>query len=245
MKCRNCGAEIGLLDKTCPHCGSVNLESAGHQAEMKSYRKQSEKSKGKVKESISKNVPLVVCSVILVLLIIGIGAAFYVEKEASLFSHLAKRRESLKKSDEYSEKLKEYLEAGDYTGFVAFKGNHVIPEYEPEYQEFEKLWDLASVYARAMNSIEEAVLFGEDSPRYGMDSNVFNCRSAIADFYYDYGRLEKEPEDKYQKYMADMKEQVDVALRIYLGLDDQAREEYLASSMNHQEAYLEEVLLGE
>lgn len=245
MKCRNCGAEIGLLDKTCPHCGSVNVESAGHQAEMKNYRKRSEKTKSKVRESIAENVPLVVCTVILALLIIGIGVAFYVEDEASLFSHWAKRRESLKKSEEYSERLIAYLEEGDYTGFVAFKEYHVIPEYEPEYQEFEKLWDLACEYARTMNSIEGAVMYGEDAPRYGKESDVFGCRSSIDSFYYEYGRMEADPEYKYQKYMIDMKEQVDTALRIYLGLDDEAREEYLASSMNQQEAYLEEVLIGE
>ena len=245
MKCRNCGAEIGLLDKTCPHCGSVNVESVGHQAEMKKYRKDSEKTKGKVRESIEGNVPLVVSTVILILLIIGIGVAIYVEDEASLFTHWALRRESLKKSEEYSEKLIEYLEAGDYTGFVAFKGNHVIPEYEPEYQEFEKLWGLAKEFSGVMNSIEEAVMFGEDAPRYGMDTNIFMCRLNIESFYYEYGRMQVNPEYKYQKYMDDMKEQVDAALRIYLGLDDEAREEYLASSMNHQKAYLEEVLIGE
>ena len=26
MKCRNCGAEVGLLDKVCPYCGSDNIE---------------------------------------------------------------------------------------------------------------------------------------------------------------------------------------------------------------------------
>ena len=245
MKCRNCGAEIGLLDETCPHCGSVNEESAGHRAEMKNYQKRSEKTKSKVRQSIEGNVPLVVSTVFLILLIIGLGVAIYVEDEAALFSHWAMRRESLKKSEEYSEKLVAYLEAGDYTGFVAFKGYHVIPEYEPEYQEFERIWDLAGKFAGAMNSIEEAVLFGDDAPRYGMDFSISSCRRAIVDFYDDYAKLEKEPEDKYQKYMVDMKAQMDTALRIYLGLDDQAREEYLASSMNHQSAYLEEVLLGE
>ena len=245
MKCRNCGAEIGLLDKTCPYCGSVNVESAGHQAEMKKYQKRSEKTKSKVKKSINENVPLVVSAVLLVLLIIGVGVAAYVEDEAALFSHWASRRDSLKKSEEYSAKLIEFLESGDYTGFVAFKGYHVIPEYEPEYQEFEKLWNIASNFSGTLNSIEAAVMYGEDAPRYGLDFDISSCLRSIDNFYYEYGRLENEPEDKYQKYMVDMKEQMDTALRIYLGLDDQAREEYLGSSTNKQKVYLEEVLIGE
>lgn len=246
MKCRNCGAEIGLLDKVCPHCGSANIESAGHQAEMKGYQKRSEKTKAKLKESTARNVPLVVSAVILVFLIIGIGVASYVAEEAFMFSHWAKRREALKKYEEYSKEMCAYLERGDYLGFVAFKDYHVVPEYEPEFQEFEMVWDIASEYSKAMNSIEEAVMFGADSPRYRMDSYVSDCRSEVTWFYYEYGQKEQEiEEDKYRNYMVDMKAQVDTAARIFLGLDEEGLREFLDSSMNQQEAYLEEVLKGE
>lgn len=246
MKCRNCGAEIDLLDKVCPHCGSVNGESSGHQAEMKNYQKRSARAKAKVKESAARNVPVVVSAVILVFLIIGIGVASYVAEEASMFSHWAKRRESLKKHEEYSKIMLTYLEQGDYLGFVAFKEYHVVPEYEPEYQEFEVVWDVAYEYCKAMNSIEEAVMFGADSPRYRMGSYVFSCSSNIPFFYQEYGWKQSDIEnDKYKKYIVDMKEQVDTAVRIYLGLDEEGLKEFLESSMNQQKAYLEEVLVGE
>lgn len=246
MKCQNCGAEIGLLDKVCPHCGSVNTESAGHQAEMKHYQKLSTKTKGKVRESIAQNVPLVVSVIALVLLIAGIGTALYVSENASLFSHWARRKESMKKYEEYTVSLQRFLEKEDYAGFVAFKELHVIPEYEEPYREFEKVWDLACEYCRAMNAIEKAVMFGSDARRYGMDSTIFDCRMGIAGFYYEYDKaLPDMQEDKYRDCAADMKEKVDVALEIFLGLDEEGRSQYLASSQNQQAAYLEEVLIGE
>ena len=42
-----------------------------------------------------------------------------------------------------------------------------------------------------------------------------------------------------------MKKKMDAAMKIYLGLDGGELEEYLASSSNKQEAYLEEVLGNE
>lgn len=246
MKCQNCGAEIGLLNKVCPHCGSANTQSVGHQTQMKHYQKLSGEAKGKVQDSVSRNVPLIVSTVILVLLIIGIGVSLYVAENASLFSHRASRREAMRKHEEYTGILRQYLEKEDYAGFVAFKNLHVIPEYEKPYQEFEKVSDLAGEYCKAMNAIESAVMFGPDSERYGMDSDIFGCRMGIDGFYYEYDKMLPDvQEDPYLECMIDMREKVDKALEIFLGLDEEGRKKYLESSQNQQTAYLEEVLVGE
>ena len=42
-----------------------------------------------------------------------------------------------------------------------------------------------------------------------------------------------------------MKAKADILLKVYLGLDDAARETFLAASDIEQEAYLEEVLIDE
>jgi len=246
MKCQSCGAEIGLLDKVCPHCGRENTESSGHQAKMKYYKKQSEKTKGKVKKSISENVPLVVSAIILVLLVIGLWVAIDVAENASLYSHRAKRREALKKYEEYKGELQRYLDEEDYAGFVAYKELHVIPEYEEEYKEFENVWNLAHAYNRAMNSIEQGKLFGPDARRYGTDAAISDCRSGIDSFYYEYDKMEDElMNDKYRDQMLDMRNKVEVAIRIYLGLEGEALRNYLDSSMNQKEAYLEGVMINE
>lgn len=247
MKCPSCGAEIGLLDKVCPYCGTVNTESSGHQAEMVHYKKQSEKTKGKLRRSIAQNKPIVISVVVFLFLVIGTFIAMDVAENASLYTHRARRREALKKSVEYKAELERYLEAEDYAGFVAYKELHVIPEYEEAYKEFEKVWDVAYYYCTAMNSIEEAVMFGADAKRYRMESYVSDCQRGIDMFYFEYESNVKELQDdyKYRDRILDMKEKVEVAMHVFLGLDEEGLREYLDSSQNKQEAYLEEVLIGE
>ena len=47
------------------------------------------------------------------------------------------------------------------------------------------------------------------------------------------------------RYIHDMKDKADIVLKVYMGLDDPAREAYLAFSDIEQEAYLEGVILDE
>ena len=43
MKCISCGAEIGLTDEKCPYCGCTVTETAGYQADLKTYKDKNEK----------------------------------------------------------------------------------------------------------------------------------------------------------------------------------------------------------
>ena len=214
MKCNSCGAEIGLTDEVCPYCGAVNKQAAAHLEEMEQYKDRSKKTKGKVKESIAANIPILVSALILVLLVIGTGVSSYVAENAYLFRHRASRAEAIKKHEEYSQILRQYLKDGDYAAFSSFK--------------------------------EECVLYGADSPRYGLDSDISSCQMGIENFYYEYERKLHDMEgDPYMDNAIDMKKKMDAAMKIYLGLDGGELEEYLASSSNKQEAYLEEVLGNE
>ncbi|MBO7514388.1 MAG: hypothetical protein J6T47_02015, partial [Lachnospiraceae bacterium] len=113
MKCKSCGGEIRLTDKTCPYCGRLLTETAGHQAEPEAFQKKSEKSKGGLRKALSDNIPIVISSVVMLLLIVGICVANYISENAYHFREDAMRKESVKKYDEYSVKIQEYLDGGD------------------------------------------------------------------------------------------------------------------------------------
>ncbi len=108
-----------------------------------------------------------------------------------LFPHWSARKDVLKNPVEYSEEMRRYLSEGDYTGFVAYKELHVIPEYEEEYKEFEKIWDMAYEYKKGINSIEQAVLFGSEARRSHVE---------LAAFIYSHGI--PFGEDVYHKYIS-------------------------------------------
>ena len=100
MKCLSCGAEIGLTVEKCPYCGRVVTETAGHQADLKSYREKSEKTKRGLKKVMSENVPIVISAVVMAVLLIACGVAFYVADNAYIFRSDAMRKESVKKYDQ-------------------------------------------------------------------------------------------------------------------------------------------------
>ena len=68
MKCINCGADVRLTDKVCPYCGRVIKENAGYRADMEYYKKDSARTKKKVREILSENIPIVISAIILVVL---------------------------------------------------------------------------------------------------------------------------------------------------------------------------------
>ena len=49
MKCRYCGSNLGIEDEYCPYCGKVNDQAAGHQAVMKDYLNEFERTKTEAK----------------------------------------------------------------------------------------------------------------------------------------------------------------------------------------------------
>ncbi len=246
MKCISCGAEIGLTVEKCPYCGRVVTETAEYQADLKSYKRRSEATKRRLSEILEGNIPLVISTIVLVALFIATCVAFYVKENAYSFRSDAMRRESVKKYDEYSLQIKRYLDAGDYTGFAAFKEYHNIAEWDKPYDDLNLLWELAYDYNDLVSEVESSLMFGPEAFRYNPEGDVSDCRRSINEFYQEYEYRQEEIEaDPYSLYIHDMKEKADIILEVYLGLDDTAREAYLASSEIEQEAYLEGVIINE
>lgn len=244
MKCISCGAEIGLTDKVCAHCGRVITENAGYRADMDFYKADSAKTMKRVREIIAENIPMVISAGIMIVLVIAVIATAYVKENAYGFREDAARRESVRQYEAYSPVIQDYLDAGDYTGFAAFEECHNIAEWEEPYASLDLLVDMAGEYTRMVSSVEEAVMFGPDAHRYDPESAVDDCHSAVRIFYSEFDRnLSDIDADPYRDYIYDMRTQADMIMEVYLGLDEAGRSEYFAESDIKQKAYLEEVLL--
>lgn len=246
MKCMSCGAEIRLTAEKCPYCGRAVTETAGYREDLKEYKDKSETAKRRLAGVLAGNIPLIISALVMVSLIIATGVAIYVGENAYSFKPDAMRKESSRRYDEYSKEIKKYLDAGDYTGFAAFKEYHNIAEWEAPYDDLNLLWKMASYYDGLVCEVESGTMFGPEADRYRPEQDVSDARRAISDFYQEYEYRQSEIEaDPYSKYIRDMKDKADIILKIYLGMDDEARERYLASSDIEQEAYLEGVIADE
>ena len=156
MKCMGCGGEYQLTDERCPFCGRLLVETADHRAQKVNYEERSELSKDAAKKVHSGNIPLVISAVVMVLLIVGICVSLYVKDNAYSFRDDAKRKESVEKYDEYFPEIKEYLDAGDYTGFMAFMNYHYIASYEEPYKDLKLLHEVASDYRGGGKMVQTA-----------------------------------------------------------------------------------------
>ena len=244
MKCISCGAEIGLTEEKCPYCGRAIKETARHRADLKAYKKRNEIAKRGLAKVISENMPMVISAVVMIVLIIALIVVAYIENNVYTFRSGAMRKESVERYEEFSAEMEAYLEAGDYTGFVAFKEYHNIAEWEEPYKELKLLCERAEEYDSLVSGVESVVMFGEDARWYDPESEISDCQRVIWRFYYEYGlHYEEIEKDPYAEYIHDMKNKADILLKIYLGLDDEGLEEFLKSSEIHQLAYLEEVLM--
>lgn len=112
MKCYSCGGEVNLTDKVCPFCGRPLTETASYRADEEKYKKRSEKTKSKIGVLISENVPIVISAVVMILLIIAVSVASYINENAYSFKDEAMRKESVKMYDSYRPIIQEYLDAG-------------------------------------------------------------------------------------------------------------------------------------
>ncbi|MCR4946607.1 MAG: zinc ribbon domain-containing protein [Lachnospiraceae bacterium] len=243
MKCVNCGAEIALTDKVCAYCGSRNLKTADLQADMEKQENRTKKAQRKLVVSISRNMPLVINMIILIALVVGVSVVFYIKDNAYHFQSDAKQNESIQKSEEYRAEIRQYLDDGDYMGFLAFMDYHNIAEYREPYEDLGLVAHMADYYGDLLSDVESFRVHGEDAGWYSPENDVFNCRMSINDFYHEFGYKASEIDaDLYRDYIYDMREKADIILKIYLGMDDAKREEFLADSINGQEAYLEELI---
>lgn len=243
MKCSSCGAEIGLTDKVCSHCGRAITENAGYRADMEYYRRDSQKTKKRVREILAENIPMVISAIIMLLLVIADLVLLYVRENAYGFREDAARREAVRQYETYAGIMQGYLDAGDYTGFTAFKEYHNIAEWEEPYDGMRLLCEMAGYYTSMVSAVESASMFGPEARRYDPDSDIRNCHRAIRTFHSEFeASLSKIDEDPYREYIYDMKEKADILMEVYLGLDEAGRSEYFASSEIRQIAYLEEVL---
>ncbi len=246
MKCISCGAEVGLTEGKCPYCGREITENASHRRDLKKYKDKNKKIKGEADSIVSSNLPIVISVVVMIFLIIALIIAAYLEDNAYTLRSEMIRKEAEKNHDEYSVIIQEYLDAADYIGFYSFVNNHCIWTHQGPYEDLKNVTAIAGNFTAMVSMVEEVVMYGPEAKVYSQDMSIKSCARCIEDFYNQYSYLEDEIEDDpYKEYIYDIKNQADLILEIYFGLDEAGRAEFFAGSDNARYAYIEGVLLDE
>ena len=212
MKCSNCGGEISFEDKVCPFCGSPNKDATEHIRAMEEYKKRYEDTEKEVTRKTKRFASVAVKAAILVVLLIGIGITAVVSNRAYGFPEKSRRREALKNSAKCREIMKEYLDNGDYCGYVAYVTYNNIPVYDDRFSDFRSINYCADYYRDTIAALERLIMHGDDEKwlKWNASSDTGRFCRYVKEFYESVERKKEEEENEdFKAYYDDMTADMD------------------------------------
>ncbi|MCR5002193.1 MAG: zinc ribbon domain-containing protein [Lachnospiraceae bacterium] len=162
MKCQYCGSNLGIEDEVCPYCGKVNDQAAGHQAVMKEYRDEYEKTKTEVKkESISAGrkgklivIGLMLAAIILMRISISINSDVSnreSKKENKIAREVSRNRKKVTARLQEMEKNRDYLALSYYMQNYRLRSDN---EYSDYTRVFTAVISYRTIYEDILNIID-------------------------------------------------------------------------------------------
>ncbi len=224
MKCRYCGSNLGIEDEVCPYCGKLNDQAAGHQAVMKEYRDEYEKTKTDVKKkSISAGrkgrlivIGLMLCAIIAMKISIIYNSDFDIrEKKKSnrISKEVDRNRDDVAATLKEMENNREYLALSYYMLNYGLRGNEDYNDYS---RVFTAVISYGAVHKDILNILDGFDEYGEKTVRdYCYDAAIY-----ISDWNRYIGT---ESTGGHGAFLADIRKDTQDMVQVYFNLtDDQA-----------------------
>ena len=138
MKCKYCGADVGLEDLVCSHCGMPNEEARKHAQDMQRYSRDYERTKTEVSRSAKKAGRLAAHGIILGLVIVANILVYSLLSNSYSLQRDWQVRKAEKNFQTHQAMMDEYLDKQDYLGFSAYCQASYIDGYSSKYRDYEQ-----------------------------------------------------------------------------------------------------------
>ena len=246
MKCKNCGGEVGLEERFCPYCGTPNEQAVRHFQDMADYQERYAATEANVVGAAKRYAQIIPRVIVILLLLIAAVVMTVVGENAYAFPEQMRHRAAEKDAEGTIAVMEQYLAQRDYISFASYVEYNNIRTYNSPFEEYVDILWVAQSYKDVMLHTERLFLYEdreEWAARHASDDIRYLCQSL--EYFFDSlerGNRRSEPET-HQVYLDDMRDDVMGLLRVYLGLEGEAAERFLAMSANRKAAWLEEVLL--
>lgn len=221
MKCKYCGGNLGLEDAFCPHCGKPNELAQKHVQDMQKYSGEFAETRENVYKTTRRFSGVAVRLIILAVLIVATFVMFLLANNAGTIVRDEKERVARKNADAYQEKIDEMIMEGDYRELADFVKANYINFWIHEYDAYMRIFDAAKMYSYAVQHMMEAQIPGDST-------NVLNQIGYFADTLPEFYRV-TDPEGadaevdlpQTEQIIADMEENLNVLMKVYLGLTEE------------------------
>ena len=248
MKCRYCGGEVGLEEKTCPYCGRPNEQAVKHHQNMASFRRRYAETEAEVATKTRRYAQIVPRTVIILLLLIAAVVMWVIAESAYSFPENSRRRAAERHPETLTAQLEGDLENRDYLRFAPRMNYHDIRTYNSPFSDYSDLRWSAECYKDFVLAAERLFLHGnrEEWLRYSASNDIMNFCHSLEYFLEQQERDMKYAEtESHRAALEDMRKNVQEMTRVFLGIDGETFDHFIELSDNKKAAYIEEVLLGE
>jgi len=246
MKCKYCGAEVGLEENFCSYCGKPNDQALRHSQDMANYHRRYAATEAAVVSKTRHYSQIILRAVLILVILIATIVMYVVTENAYSIPEATRRREAEKTPARTIAALDSYLEARDYLGFSSYIDYNGIRTYDTDFEAYSNLALCAGYYRDFVLQMESLFLHTDREAwlKYSASNNIrWLCRS-LDDFLYEYDRAQRREESElFLSCLEDMRQTTAGMLNVYLGIEYTELEEFLALSENRKAAYVEEVLL--
>ena len=246
MKCKNCGGEVGLEERFCPYCGTPNEQAVRHFQDMADYQQRYAATEADVVSAAKRYAQIIPRVVAILLLLIAAVVMAVVAENAYAFPDRMRRRAAEKDSEGTVAAMEAYLAQGDYLAFASYADFNDVRVYNSPFEAYAGVRWVAQYYKDVVLRMERLFLH-EDREQWAAkrapDDIQALCQS-LENFFDALERGTRNTESEaHLACVEQMRGDVMEMLRVYLGLEGEEAERFLAMSANRKAAYLEEVLL--
>ena len=246
MKCKYCGAEVGLEENFCSYCGKPNEQALRHTQDMASYHRRYAATEAAVINKTKRFSQIILRAVLILIILIATIVMYVVTENAYSIPETMRRREAEKNPERTIAALDGYLEKRDYLGFSTYMEYNGIRTFRTDFEAYSCVSICADYYKDFVLRMERLFLHTdqEDWLKYSASSDIRWLCQSLDEFLYEYDRAQqREESERFLSFIEDMRQTMTGMLRVYLGIGEEEFEEFLALSENRKAAYVEEVLL--
>lgn len=248
MKCKYCGAEIGLEENFCQYCGRPNEQAARHSRDMASYHRRFAATEATVVNKTNRYRQIVLRIGLIFILMILTLVMYAVANSAYSIPDALRRRAAEKDPALTVSRLDAYLDARDYMSFVSYMDYcdlHTFGSAPEEFSRYSRLRNGAYYYQDFVMRMESLFLHTdpEEWLKNKANSDIRWLCQSLDEFLSVYEKTPFNEEDQFSApYLEDMYQTMMEMLHVYLGIDESERETFLALSETRKAAVIEEVL---
>ena len=157
MKCKYCGADVGLEDLVCQHCGMPNEEARRHAQDMQRFSRDYAQTKSEVAQSARKAGRLAAHAIVLGLVVIANIIVFSLVRNAWSLQRSMQVRKAEKNYETHIRAMDEYLEGQDYLGLSAYCQASHIDGYSTVFREYELPIRMSRQYTYLYGSLAQMI----------------------------------------------------------------------------------------